>query len=64
MKALITLAGAGAAIILGVVGLGVWFASFLQVMAVLIPVMLIVGSGLAITIGRSEVKGDRDYSAG
>jgi hypothetical protein len=56
MKALITLAGAGTAIVLGFVGLSVWYESFLNFLAVLFPFMLLVVSGLAIYIGLSELK--------
>ncbi len=56
MKALITLAGAGTAIVLGFVGLSVWYESFLNFLAVLVPFMLLVVSGLAIYIGLGELK--------
>jgi hypothetical protein len=56
MKALITLAGAGTAIVLGLAGLSVWYESFLNFLAVLVPFMLLVVSGLAITIGLAEIK--------
>ncbi len=56
MKALITLAGAGTAIVLGLLGLSVWYESFLNFLAVLVPFMLLVVSGLAITIGMAEIK--------
>ncbi len=56
MKALVTLTGGGIAIVLGVVGFAVWYQSFLQILAVLFPVMLLIGSGLAIYVGLAEVK--------
>jgi hypothetical protein len=41
---------------LGLIGLSVWFSEFLQLLAGAIPVMLLLGGGLAIYLGFDEMK--------
>ena len=43
-----TLIGGAVAAVLGLIGLSVWFGEFLQLLAGAIPVMLLLGGGLAI----------------
>ncbi|PID73347.1 MAG: hypothetical protein CSB33_04250 [Desulfobacterales bacterium] len=51
-----TLVGGGVAAILGLVGLAVWFGDFLEILAGTVPIILLVGGGLAIYLGFDEVK--------
>ena len=51
-----TLIGGGIAAALGLVGLGIWWAEFLMVLAGIIPVMLLLGGALAIYLGFDELK--------
>jgi hypothetical protein len=51
-----TLIGGAVAAILGVIGLAVWFHAFLQLLAGVIPVMLLMGGGLALYLGFDELK--------
>jgi len=51
-----TLIGGAIAAILGIIGLSVWFKAFLQVLAGSIPVMLLLGGGLAVYLGFDELK--------
>ena len=51
-----TLIGAAVAAVLGHIGLSVWFSEFLQLLAGAIPVMLLLGGGLAIYLGFDEMK--------
>ncbi len=51
-----TLIGGAIAAVLGIVGLSVWFKAFLQVLAGSIPVMLLLGGGLAVYLGFDELK--------
>lgn len=51
-----TLVGGAAAAILGLIGLGVWWKPFMQLLAGAIPVMLLLGGGLAIYLGFDELK--------
>ena len=53
MKTLI--AGAIAAV-LGLIGISVWFKEFLLILAGSIPVMLLLGGGLALYLGFDELK--------
>ena len=48
MKTLI--GGAGAAV-LGLIGISIWFGEFLQVIAGVLPIMLLMGGGLALYLG-------------
>lgn len=51
-----TLVGGAIAAALGLLGLGVWWAEFLMVLTGIIPVMLLLGGGLAIYLGFDELK--------
>ena len=50
-----TLIGGAVAAVLGLIGLSVWFSEFLQLLAGAIPVMLLLGGGLAIYLGFDEM---------
>jgi hypothetical protein len=52
---MVFLGGIGAAF-LGIIGLLIWFKDFLQLLAGAIPIMLILGGGLAAYLGYDEVK--------
>jgi hypothetical protein len=51
-----TLIGGAVAAVLGLIGLTVWFSEFLQLLAGAIPVMLLLGGGLALYLGFDEMK--------
>ncbi len=51
-----TLIGGAVAAVLGVIGLAVWFPAFLQLIAGSIPIMLLLGGGLALYLGFDELK--------
>ncbi len=51
-----TLIGGAIAAVLGLIGLTVWFPAFLQLLAGAIPIMLLLGGGLAIYLGFDELK--------
>ncbi len=51
-----TLIGGAVAAVLGVIGLVVWFGEFLQILAGSIPIMLLLGGGLALYLGFDELK--------
>ncbi len=51
-----TLIGGAIAVLLGVIGLAVWFDPFLKLLAGVIPVMLLLGGGLALYLGFDELK--------
>ncbi len=51
-----TLIGGAIAVLLGVVGLAVWFNEFLMILAGCIPPMLLLGGGLALYLGFDELK--------
>lgn len=51
-----TLIGGSVAAVLGVIGLAVWFPAFLQLLAGSIPIMLLLGGGLALYLGFDELK--------
>lgn len=51
-----TLVGGAIAAALGLIGLGIWWSEFLMVLAGIIPVMLLLGGGLAIYLGFDELK--------
>lgn len=51
-----TLIGGAVASVLGLIGLSVWFGAFLQLLAGAIPVMLLLGGGLALYLGFDELK--------
>jgi hypothetical protein len=51
-----TLIGGAVAAVLGLIGLSVWFKPFLMVLTGTIPLMLLLGGGLAIYLGFDELK--------
>lgn len=51
-----TLIGGAIAVLLGVVGLAVWFNQFLVLLAGSIPPVLLLGGGLALYLGFDELK--------
>jgi hypothetical protein len=51
-----TLIGGAVAAALGLLGLGVWWGEFLMVLTGIIPVMLLLGGGLALYLGFDELK--------
>ncbi|MEE4356788.1 MAG: hypothetical protein V2I97_09980 [Desulfococcaceae bacterium] len=51
-----TLIGGAVAAVLGVIGLAVWFTEFLQILAGSVPIMLLLGGGLALYLGFDELK--------
>ena len=51
-----TLIGGAAAAALGLIGLVIWWGPFLMVIKGTIPVMLLLGGGLAIYLGFDELK--------
>ncbi|MDY0161883.1 hypothetical protein [Desulfobotulus sp.] len=51
-----TLVGGAVAAVLGVIGLAVWFGAFLQLIAGALPIMLLIGGGLALYLGFDELK--------
>lgn len=51
-----TLIGGAIAVLLGVVGLAVWFGEFIQLLAGCIPPVLLLGGGLALYLGFDELK--------
>ncbi len=55
-----TLIGGAIAAVLGVIGLAVWFGELMQLIAGILPSMLIVGGGLAIYLGFDELKDSWD----
>ena len=51
-----TLIGGAVAAVLGLIGVSVWWKPFLQLLAGAIPVMLLLGGGLALYLGFDELK--------
>jgi hypothetical protein len=51
-----TLIGGAIAAVLGIIGLSIWFGEFLQLLAGAVPIMLLLGGGLAIYLGFDELK--------
>ncbi|GBC61918.1 hypothetical protein DENIS_2880 [Desulfonema ishimotonii] len=51
-----TLIGGAVAAVLGIIGLAVWFSAFLQILAGSLPIMLLLGGGLALYLGFDELK--------
>ncbi len=51
-----TLIGGAVAAVLGLIGLSVWFVEFLQLLAGAVPIMLLLGGGLALYLGFDELK--------
>jgi len=51
-----TLIGGAVAAVLGLIGLSVWFSEFLMILAGAVPIMLLLGGGLALYLGFDELK--------
>ena len=51
-----TLIGGAIAAVLGLIGLAIWFGQFLQLLAGALPIMLLLGGGLALYLGFDEIK--------
>ena len=51
-----TLIGGAVAAVLGLIGLVIWWGPFLMVIKGTIPIMLLLGGGLAIYLGFDELK--------
>ncbi|GAB6144671.1 hypothetical protein [Desulfocicer niacini] len=51
-----TLIGGAVAVLLGIIGIAVWFGEFLQILAGAIPPVLLLGGGLALYLGFDELK--------
>ena len=51
-----TLIGGAIGVVLGIIGMSVWWKPFLQLLAGAVPVMLLLGGGLAIYLGFDELK--------
>ena len=51
-----TLIGGAVGAVLGLIGMSIWFHEFLQLLAGAIPVMLLLGGGLALYLGFDELK--------
>jgi len=51
-----TLIGGAIAAVLGIVGISAWPEPFLQLLAGTIPIMLLLGGGLALYLGFDELK--------
>jgi len=65
-----TLIGGAISAVLGIVGLAVWWSSFLNIIAGVLPIILLLGGALALYLGFDELKEswkqdegvDEDYS--
>jgi hypothetical protein len=51
-----TLIGGAVAVLLGIIGIAVWFGAFLQLLAGALPPILLLGGGLALYLGFDELK--------
>ena len=51
-----TLIGGAIAFVLGIIGITIWHKEFFTVLAGIIPVMLLLGGGLALYLGFDELK--------
>ena len=51
-----TLIGGAIGAVLGIIGLAIWFDAFLQLLAGVIPSMLLLGGCLALYLGFDELK--------
>ncbi len=51
-----TLIGGAIGAVLGIVGISVWWKPFLQLLAGAVPIMLLLGGGLALYLGFDELK--------
>ena len=51
-----TLIGGAVGAVLGLIGMSIWWKPFVQLLAGAIPVMLLLGGGLALYLGFDELK--------
>ena len=51
-----TLIGGAVAVLLGVIGLAVWFGEIVSILKGVIPPILLLGGGLALYLGFDELK--------
>ena len=51
-----TLIGGAVASVLGIIGLAVWFGPFLSILEGVVPIVLLLGGGLALYLGFDELK--------
>ncbi|MFO7559050.1 MAG: hypothetical protein R6X10_09495 [Desulfobacterales bacterium] len=51
-----TLIGGAIGAVLGIIGLAIWFKAFLQLLAGILPSMLLLGGCLALYLGFDELK--------
>jgi hypothetical protein len=51
-----TLIGGAIGAVLGLIGISIWWKPFLQLLAGAIPIMLLLGGGLALYLGFDELK--------
>jgi len=51
-----TLIGGAIGAVLGLIGISIWWHQFLQILAGAIPVVLLLGGGLALYLGFDELK--------
>jgi len=51
-----TLIGGAVAAVLGLIGVSIWFKEFMQILAGVLPIMLLLGGGLALYLGFDELK--------
>ncbi|MCD4764802.1 MAG: hypothetical protein K8R28_12370 [Desulfobacterales bacterium] len=51
-----TLIGGAIGAVLGLIGISIWWHEFLQILAGAIPVVLLLGGGLALYLGFDELK--------
>ncbi len=51
-----TLIGGAITAVLGIIGISIWWKPFLQLLAGAIPIMLLLGGGLALYLGFDELK--------
>jgi cell division protein FtsB len=51
-----TLIGGAVAAVLGIIGMSVWWKPFLQLLTGAVPVMFLLGGGLALYLGFDELK--------
>lgn len=57
------LGGGAVALLLGIVGISIWWQYFLKGLAAAVPVLLILGGALAIYLGYEEIKDKKNSKA-